>query len=347
MNLQPKISIVIPVYNTADYLEVCLTSIIQQSLQELEVICVDDCSTDSSWDILQKFAQQDRRFKVVKMEKNSGSGLARNKGIELAEGKYVAFCDSDDAYPKRALETLYEHAELCQADLAAGNLLPYDNSLTHLLPIQNLLLAMHIHEDSVSTGLSNSALWMPFFHPRFIFKLKFVKRHNIKYPNYLRGQDPPFLAKILCANPKVALTPASVYHYRYTPKNRLPTQEIWYEYLAHIKEEINIFLEAGQPRCACLYFFATADAWQNWRAWLSIDKNMQNKAIATIAELLKLVEAQDLDEKKFYPYHVQAKKIEDDAKKLIKHGPKYYICTKVLAMLKKELARYWKKISAK
>ena len=94
-------------------------------------------------------------------------------------------------------------------------------------------------------------------------------------------------------------------------------------------------------------FFATADAWQNWRAWLSIDKNMQNKAIATIAELLKLVEAQDLDEKKFYPYHVQAKKIEDDAKKLIKHGPKYYICTKVLAMLKKELARYWKKISAK
>lgn len=95
-NNQPDISIIIPVYNVAPYLEECLKSVIHQTYDNIEIICVNDGSTDNSEEILQYFANEDRRIKIISKSKNEGLFLARRTGCEAATGKYILFLDSDD-----------------------------------------------------------------------------------------------------------------------------------------------------------------------------------------------------------------------------------------------------------
>ena len=93
--ISPKVSIVVPVYNTEKYLEKCLKSLISQTLKDIEIICVNDGSTDKSSEILQKFADSDTRIKII-TQSNQKQGVARNRGMEVALGEYIGFVDSDD-----------------------------------------------------------------------------------------------------------------------------------------------------------------------------------------------------------------------------------------------------------
>ena len=90
-----KISVIIPVYNSEKFLKKCLDSIINQTLNDIEIICIDDGSTDKSLRILNNFADKDNRITIIN-QKNSGPSAARNKGIENAKGEYIGFVDSDD-----------------------------------------------------------------------------------------------------------------------------------------------------------------------------------------------------------------------------------------------------------
>ena len=102
-----NISVIIPVYNAEEYLSECLKSIIGQSLREIEIICVNDGSTDRSLSILQYYAGIDKRVQVINQD-NHGAGAARNTGMAVAKGKYLAFLDADDLYLPGALETCYK-----------------------------------------------------------------------------------------------------------------------------------------------------------------------------------------------------------------------------------------------
>lgn len=97
------------VYNTQEYLNECLTSICNQKLKDVEIICVNDGSTDNSLKILQKHAQKDKRVKIIN-QKNAGVSVARNRGIEVARGKYIAFVDSDDIVIPYIYEKAYNNA---------------------------------------------------------------------------------------------------------------------------------------------------------------------------------------------------------------------------------------------
>lgn len=99
-----KVSVLIAVYNTERYLHECLDSLLHQTLEEWEAICVDDASTDGSWAILQDYAARDGRFKVVGLKENHGQAFARNKALALAQGEYISFLDSDDWLARDALE---------------------------------------------------------------------------------------------------------------------------------------------------------------------------------------------------------------------------------------------------
>ena len=111
-----QISIIIPVYNVEKYLRECLNSILNQTFQDFEIICVDDGSTDKSLEILQEYKKKDDRF-VILQQRHSGAGSARNNGIRLAEGKYIQFLDADDYFEPDLLEEMYNHAERFDADL--------------------------------------------------------------------------------------------------------------------------------------------------------------------------------------------------------------------------------------
>ena len=110
-----KVSVIIPVYNSENYLRQCIESVINQTLKEIEIICIDDGSTDNSLNILKEYAQIDNRIKIIE-QVNSGAGKSRNVGIEIATGEYLYFLDSDDYLVVDALENLFNSigkADIC------------------------------------------------------------------------------------------------------------------------------------------------------------------------------------------------------------------------------------------
>lgn len=114
----PKISVLIPVYNVEKYLRECLDSVISQTLREIEIICVDDGSTDCSPDILAEYAQADGRIRVIRHPENRGRHLTRKTGVEAAQGEYLLFLDGDDSYADRdALLRFYQEIKARDVDI--------------------------------------------------------------------------------------------------------------------------------------------------------------------------------------------------------------------------------------
>lgn len=121
-----KVSIIIPMYNAARFIEAAVNALLNQTLKELEILVMDDCSTDDSAQIVQSTFGENERVRYFKMPQNGGPAKARNKGIELAKGQYVTFLDSDDGIVPGALERLYHEAVKYDADVAqsAGGFIP-------------------------------------------------------------------------------------------------------------------------------------------------------------------------------------------------------------------------------
>ncbi len=115
-----KVSIIMPIYNTERYLKMCLDSVIGQTLQDIEIICVNDCSTDGSLDILKQYQAQDERIKIIDLKKNGDVSAARNIGMKEAKGEYIGFMDSDDTVDLDFYEKLYNKAKATDAEIVKG-----------------------------------------------------------------------------------------------------------------------------------------------------------------------------------------------------------------------------------
>ena len=123
----PAVSVIIPVYNAAEFLKDGLNSLLKQTLREIEIICVDDGSTDGSLVILKEFEKADARIRVIHQE-NQGAGAARNNGMDVARGKYLAFLDADDFFEKNMLKAAYDRAEETEAEVCVFNADLYDHT---------------------------------------------------------------------------------------------------------------------------------------------------------------------------------------------------------------------------
>ncbi len=135
-----KVSVVMPIYNAGEYLSRAIGDVLRQTLAEIELICVDDGSTDNSPKIIDRFIKRDDRVSCFR-QSNAGPSVARNKGLELARGKYVIFLDADDMYEPTLLESLYEAAEAGNLDVAVAMFNIYDES-------QNKYIDPVLEEDS-------------------------------------------------------------------------------------------------------------------------------------------------------------------------------------------------------
>ena len=108
--MTPSISVIIPVYNVAPWLKECLDSVLNQTFRDMEIIIVDDGSTDSSPEIIKEYAEKDNRIIAIRKE-NGGLGSARNVALKMAKGEYIAFVDSDDKIHPEVYTKLYEKAK--------------------------------------------------------------------------------------------------------------------------------------------------------------------------------------------------------------------------------------------
>ena len=203
-----KVSVIIPVYNNVKYLERCLKSVFSQNMEQMEVICIDDGSTDESILILSDYANRYGNLRLFHQE-NKGAGSARNLGIAKASGEFIAFLDADDFYyDNMALRKLYYTAKESGALICGGSVCSFRNGI---LTLDNL----HREAKFTRNGLmaySDYPVCYGFW--RFIYKKDLLVKNNIFFPDYRRCQDLPFLIKAMCESGYFYAVEDYVYCYR-------------------------------------------------------------------------------------------------------------------------------------
>jgi len=201
-----KISVIIPVYNKEKYLGECLDSIFNQTLKDIEVICVNDGSTDNSLEILKEYEKKDGGIKIFK-QLNSGAGIARNMGLMISQGKYISFIDADDSFiENNALELMFNSGEATNSNMVSAN-------IKHLIndKLEDCEFISYIDSEVI---ISPNSYGVPWYFCKNIFRRKFLVENHISFPNYKRGEDPVFLAKILSKVDYVTTIPIDYYGYR-------------------------------------------------------------------------------------------------------------------------------------
>lgn len=184
-----KLSVVIPIFNTEKYLNECLNSVVNQTLKNIEIICIDDGSTDNSSKIMKAYSKLDKRFILIQ-QKNKGSGESRNKGIKISRGKFISFLDSDDLYfDNFALESLYMNAEKKKALICGGGIEQRGN-------FNNKTYSNKIVFNNESF-INYKNYQVDFHYQRFIYNKNFIKANKLYFPNFKRYQDPPFFIKTM------------------------------------------------------------------------------------------------------------------------------------------------------
>ena len=212
-----KLSIIIPVYNVENYLSRCLESILNQTFNDFEIICVNDGSTDNSLAVLQKFKSNDERIIIID-KKNEGSGVARNVGLSIAKGDYIYFVDGDDWIEDNALDKIVVKADELNTDiLIFGGLSFYNNKGKNGGYSADKLPKQYLNKVFSSKDIKKDIFKFPSTAWTKLYRREFLLKNNIKFQDIKVGQDQlPFFHSMIKAE-RIALLPENIYCYR---KNR-------------------------------------------------------------------------------------------------------------------------------
>lgn len=187
--MNKKVSVIIPMYNSEKYIKDCLNSVINQTYSNLEIIVIDDCSTDSSLELVRNI--KDSRIKIIKFDENKGVSNARNKGIELAEGDYICFIDSDDIWVENKIEKQIEFIVKNDYAFIYSNYAFLDNKklgskkLSELNIKNDLKTTSVLTEMTYDTAIKNTAI----FVSTVMLDVKKIKKEDMYMPNLKIGQD--------------------------------------------------------------------------------------------------------------------------------------------------------------
>lgn len=215
----PCISVIVPVYNQSrtGFLVPCLDSLLAQTLKDIEIICIDDSSEDDSLNVLLGYAKKHPSFTVVKMKENSRQGTARNRGIDLARGKYIAFIDSDDMVSSNYFEQLYHVAEETHSEAVEASFQYIDengNTFGSISkPHENKAHALD-HASREHLILSHGMIWS------YLFSSSLFKENDIRFPEKIRYEDTPTFIRLVFKIEKIAPCKNALYKYR---QNRFST----------------------------------------------------------------------------------------------------------------------------
>ena len=217
-----KISVILPVYNVANYLRKCLDSLVNQTFKDFEVICVNDGSTDLSLSILEGYALSDSRFKIITQE-NQGLSGARNTGIRNVQGEYILFVDSDDWLADNALELLYNHVQGFNSDITMFKFKYYDeySSIFSEGPFTNL----EVIDSSFFTGnfyyMDVLDIIFKISHAPFnkLYKTSFINDLGAEFLHGSYYEDLEFFYKVFLKSKKVSVLPEYLYFYRIRDKS--------------------------------------------------------------------------------------------------------------------------------
>lgn len=206
-----KVSIIVPVYNVEKYLEKCLDSIINQTLKEIEIICINDGSTDSSLSVLEQYALKDSRIKIINQQ-NQGLSVARNNGLKYATGEYIGYVDSDDWISYDFYELLYNNAKKYNADIACGEI---ERPNADSIKLQKFFTIKNI-KTSKKTRVKYKLCNIPKLNYVWnkIYKKEKLLSSRIEFPIGKKFEDIIWTHKVVDKLGKVVTVPNAVYYYR-------------------------------------------------------------------------------------------------------------------------------------
>lgn len=223
MESKSKFSIIVPVYNVEQYLSYCLSTIINQTMMDIEIICVNDGSTDNSLAIIQEFAERDNRIQIIS-KKNGGLSSARNAGLAVATGEYILFVDSDDMLCENACDVLYREILERRPDVIVfgTEIFPQcgDNEdkrwLDYILQVEN----KYYNGDSIN-ALFNERASKPFVWNE-CYKNESLKKNSITFDEEIRfGEDMVFIFEVFPKVHSISYISNKLYKYRYVREESL------------------------------------------------------------------------------------------------------------------------------
>lgn len=238
--MNPIITIIVPIYNTEKFLDKCIQSIRKQTLKEIEIICVDDCSPDNSAAIVEKHSAKDPRIVLIRHEKNLGLGGARNTAIRQAKADFIASVDSDDYIAPHMMETLWNASEKGKFDIVCCGFDKVDEKGKKLETQSSRTRDIINEKNSINIfSVTNPAFWNK------LWRKSLYTEHDIFFPNYVFYQDKATTPRILSKAKKIKIIEDSLYFYlirsdsatyTYSPKHIMDYFKVFEVLIDFLKE---------------------------------------------------------------------------------------------------------------
>ena len=272
---KPDVSVIIPVYNAEKCLRACLASTLRQTLKTIEIICVDDGSTDASLSILRRQAQKDHRIKCIAHKTNQGASAARNSGLEQAGGSYISFLDADDTLPNNALSTLLGAAEKNRTELVKGDYLWFRSEFESSRPDTE----SYPNKLANRTNMQESAYLqtIPGTNCANLYKSEMLNRHEIRFADLTYGEDQLFQATALVYARSITVIDDIVYNYhnysRDSVTNSPPVLQNLLDDISYYRKITRLLVDAGLPDAGMAF---VSKRWSHpiSNYWLKIPKTL-------------------------------------------------------------------------
>ena len=245
-----KISVIIPIYNAEKYLNECLDSICTQTLNDIEIICVNDGSTDSSLKILEEYEKNDDRLVIIS-QTNKGSAISKNNGVDIARGEYIGFLDADDIYiDSKSLEMMYNAGKDYGSEMISGNL--------KFISQKRKIIPCYDYEKGNLRYFENNCEIMPddygipFYFCKSLFKADLIK--DIRFQNLPQGEDTIFLSEVLSKIERIYAVNVDFYGHMVPAASGKPdTYTKKYNYILQYRQCIDILNDGNLVKTSDKY----------------------------------------------------------------------------------------------
>ncbi len=292
MNTSIKVSVIVPMYNAEKHLHQCLDSILEQSLKEIEIICVDDGSTDSTLQILNSYANVDSRIKIIH-QNNLFAGAARNAGKAIAQGKYLIFWDADDFFYVDALKNMYDQSEQDNADICVCGVDQYLDDIQETVSTKRYMNPKKIPDTIPFNRNSNpnhilnfttEATWNK------MYRRSFIERLQLDFQPVRNGNDVYFVINALCLADSITVIEKPLLCYRKNQttslvgtlhKSPITPLQAWCDACNNLIEH-NAFPEKSFVNKVLGVIFYLLRNMSTWQAFQEAMTFLQNEGLQTL-----------------------------------------------------------------
>ena len=281
------VSVIVPVFNTEAHLSHCLDSILNQSYHNIEVICIDDGSTDNSLKVLRKYAESDSRVRVFAQPFNKRQGAARNKGLEEARGEYVFFVDSDDTINFKAIEVLVGIIEKESADAVCfplRSVIDHKSDFPSIEKLKYIITNNPLAYSVTRNGYRIEATPCRLYRRKLLEDVRFIE--EISY------EDEAFTWETMLHHPRIAILNTSLYNYLNNPNSTMHRKfdEVDIRYYCKVIDHLlKRFPGAGEERKCLERLILPRLLKEQFFRIRSIEEAMRDSVLCTFAHELKMI----------------------------------------------------------